>query len=127
MNKDYQYLYAQLGRLLETAPDVSDRAQFRTPVGQQWLARGHALVTEVGVATGMDAIEYTAAVKRIPDGVYGNGLEEVFTILHRALAHCELKVPKALAGSFIPVGSSFDAYAAMSSSSRPGSWPSSAC
>lgn len=114
MSKDYQYLYTQLGRLLETAPDINDRKQFSTPAGQQWLARGHALVTEVGVATGMDAIEYTTAVKNIPAGVYSNGLEQVFTILHRALAHCELKVPSAAAGSFIPVGSSFDAYAALS-------------
>jgi hypothetical protein len=114
MSKDYQYLYVQLGRLLETAPDVNDRSQFRTSVGQQWLARGHALVSEVGVAAGMDAIEYTQAVKNIPSGVYSNGLDQVFTILHRALAHCELKVPHASAGSFIPVGSSFDAYAALS-------------
>lgn len=112
MTKDYQYLYVQLGRLLETAPDVNDRSQFKTTAGQQWLARGHALVAEVGV--GIDAIEYTTSVKNIPAGVYGNGLEQVLTILHRALAHCELKVPRAAAGSFIPVGSSFDAYAALS-------------
>ncbi|MCE3605421.1 hypothetical protein LXA47_17690 [Massilia sp. P8910] len=114
MSKDYHYLYVQLGRLLETVPDVNDRSQFRTTAGQQWLARGHALVTEVGVATGMDAIEYTTAVKNIPAGVYSNGLDQVFTILYRALAHCELKVPSVAVGSFIPVGSSFDAYAALS-------------
>lgn len=61
MTKDYQYLYVQLGRLLETAPDVNDRSQFRTTAGQQWLARGHALVAEVGV--GIDAIEYTTTAK----------------------------------------------------------------
>jgi hypothetical protein len=114
MSKNYQHLYVQLGRLLENAPDMSDRSQFRTTPGQQWLARGHALVTEVGVAGGMDAVQYTQAVEKIPAGVYGNGLEQVFMILHRALAHCELKVPSAAAGSFIPVGNSFDAYAALS-------------
>lgn len=114
MSKDYQSLYVHLGRLLETAPDMNDRSQFSTSGGRQWMARGHALVTEVGVANGMDAIEYTMAVKNIPKGVYSNGLEQVFTILHRALAHCELKSPSAAAGSFIPVGNSFDAYAALS-------------
>jgi len=113
MTKDYQSLYVQLGRLLETAPDLNAQT-LRSPTGQQWLARGHALVTEVGVAAGMDAIEYTTAVKNIPAGAYSNGAQQVFTILHRALAHCELKVPRAAAGSFIPVGSSFDAYAALS-------------
>lgn len=94
MSKDYQYLYTQLGRLLETAPDINNRKQFSTSAGQLWLARGHALVTEVGVATGMDALEYTAAAKNIPAGVYSNGLEQVFTILHRALAHCRPQSPE---------------------------------
>ncbi len=112
MTKNYQTLYFQVGRLLQTAPNMNNSREFATPEGMQWLARGHALVAEVGVST--DAIEYTQAVKSINNGVYNNGLEQAFMILHRALAHCELKSPSAAAGSFVPVGNSFDAYAALS-------------
>lgn len=103
-----------MGRLLETAPSTTNHQVFATTTGLQWLGRGHALVTEVGVNTGMDTVAYTQAMGSLKNGVYGNGLSEIFQILYRALAHCELKSPGAAAGSFIAVGNSFDAYAALS-------------
>jgi hypothetical protein len=62
----------------------------------------------------MDAIAFTTATRSLKDGIYGNGLAEIFQILYRALAHCELRAPTLMAGSFIAVGKSFDAYAALS-------------
>jgi hypothetical protein len=111
--KDYTSLYIQLGRLLENAPSTTDAGAFRTQEALHWLGRADALVSEVGVGAGMDAIEFRSAMKSLKDGVYGNGLIEIFQILYRALAHSELKSPGAANGSFIPVGNSFDAFAAL--------------
>lgn len=113
-NKNYSLLYTQLGRLIESAPQPNTSQSFSTPLGLQWLGRGHALVVEVGVAAGYDAIAFTQAMKDLSNGVYGNGISDIFKILYRALGHCELKSPSAVAGSFIPVGNSFDAFAALS-------------
>lgn len=113
-SKDYASLYTQLGRLLEVAPSTTDTGAFRTQEGLQWLGRAHALVVEAGVSSGTDAIVFTTATRSLKDGVYGNGLAEIFQILYRALAHCELRAPAPMAGAFIAVGNSFDAYAALS-------------
>lgn len=113
-SKDYASLYTQLGRLLEVAPSTTDTIAFRTPEGLQWLGRAHALVVEAGVSIGMDAVSFTSATRSLKDGAYGNGLAEIFQILYRALAHCELRAPASLSGAFIAVGNSFDAYAALS-------------
>lgn len=113
-SKDYASLYTQLGRLLEVAPSTTDTGAFRTQEGLQWLGRAHALVVEAGVSAGRDAIAFTTAARSLKDGAYGNGLAEIFQILYRALAHCELRAPAPMAGAFIAVGNSFDAYAALS-------------
>lgn len=113
-SKDYLALYTALGRLLQTAPHSTNHQEFKTPEGRQWLGRGHAIVTEVGVANGMDSTAYILAMNRIGTISNVNGLEEVFSILYRALAHCERHVPSSMTGSFIPVGNSFDAFSALS-------------
>ena len=112
--KDYLSLYTQLGRLLETAPSLTDHGAFATTTGLQWLGRAHALVTEVDVHAGMDSIRFTSAMGSLKNGAYGNGLTEIFQILHRALGHCEIRSPGSSEGSLIAVGNSFDAYAAIS-------------
>lgn len=112
--KDYISLYAQLGRLLQTAPHSTQHQPFTTPEGRLWLGRGHALVTEAGVGSGMDSIAYSSAMNRVGSISNVNVLDEIFQILYRALAHCEFNAPCSVAGSFIPVGNSFDAYAALS-------------
>lgn len=113
-SKDYGSLYRQLGRLLELAPSTTNTSAFQTAEGLQWLGRAHALVVEAGVSSGMDAVSFTLATNKLKEGIYGNGLSEIFQILYRALAHCELRAPADMSGSFIAVGSSFDAYAALS-------------
>lgn len=105
-------LYQQLGRLLETPPDLSTPEACDQPATLQWLGRGHALVKAVGV--GADAIAFSLAVDRMRTAAWSSGVLEVFQILYRAIGHCELHLPAGSAGSFIPIGNSFDAFAALS-------------
>jgi len=110
---DYQALYTQIGRLLESAPPLVE-GDVDSPAVRLWVARAHALIAAVGVGT--DAAKFSIEV----DGRLGahvwheSAVSSLFRMLYRALAHCELRSPAAAAGAFIPVGNSFDAFAALS-------------
>jgi hypothetical protein len=114
MATDYNMLYQQLGRLLETPPDLSTYQACVQPTALQWLGRGHALVKAVNVSAGFDAIGFSNAVDSMRTAAWSSGVQRVFQILYRALGHCELHLPAGSAGSFVPVGNSFDAFAALS-------------
>ena len=114
MAKDYNMLYHQLGRLLETPPDLSTYQACAQPAALRWLGRGHALINAVNVATGNEAFVFSTAVDRMLTATWENGVQHVFQILYRALGHCELHLPAGSAGAFVPVGNSFDAFAALS-------------
>jgi hypothetical protein len=114
MTPDYVTLYQQLGRLLETPPDLSTYQACVQPAALQWLGRGHALVKAVDVGAGYDAIAFTTAVDGMRTAAWSSNVQKVFQILYRALGHCELYLPAGVAGSFVPVGNSFDAFAALS-------------
>jgi len=113
MPPDYMQLYAQLGRLLQTPPDTSTYQALQQPEALQWLGRGHALVSQVGVGAGFDAISYSQAVKGLSTSAWPTRCTEIFAILFRAMGHCEIYLPATAAGAFIPVGNSFDAYVAL--------------
>lgn len=114
MTTDYGTVYQQLGRLLETPPDLSTYQACVQPVALQWLGRGHALVKAANVGAGFDAISFTTAVDSMRTAGWSSGVQQVFQILYRALGHCELHLPAGLAGAFVPVGNSFDAFSALS-------------
>jgi hypothetical protein len=114
MSTDYNMLYQQLGRLLETPPDLSSYQACVHPTALHWLGRGHALVNAVYGGVGIDAISFSAAVDRMRSAAWSSAVQQVFQILYRALSHCELHLPAGSAGSFVPVGNSFDAFAALS-------------
>jgi hypothetical protein len=114
MTTDYATLYQQLGRLLESPPDLSTYQACAQPAALQWLGRGHALVQAVNVSAGYDAIAFSTAVDGMRMASWSSNVQKVFQILYRALGHCEQHLPAGLAGSFIPVGNSFDAFAALS-------------
>lgn len=114
MATDYVALYQQLGRLLETPPDLSTSQACVQPSALQWLGRGHALVKAVGVGAGIDEITFSTAMDRMRSASWSSGVQNVFQILYRALGHCELHLPAGSGGSFVPVGNSFDAFAALS-------------
>lgn len=114
MTTEYATLYQQLGRLLETPPDLSTYQACVQPAALQWLGRGHALVKAVNVGAGFDAISFSTAVDNMRTAGWSSGVQQVFQILYRALGHCELHLPAGSAGAFVPVGNSFDAFSALS-------------
>jgi hypothetical protein len=111
--QDYGLLYQQIGRLLESPPEFLSYDEVKSPTGQQWLGRAHALISEVSV--GLDGQSFDVSLtKSLHSAAWSNAVRQVFGMLYRALAHCELKAPSAARGSFIPVGNSLDAFAALS-------------
>jgi hypothetical protein len=104
MAMDPEALYQQVGRLIETMPDLT---AFPTPADtQRWLGRADALMGETGDVT--DRIEFRAATAALLN------IESLQQILYRVLGSAELKAPARARGTFIPVGNSFDAFAALS-------------
>lgn len=109
---DPESLYVQLGRLIQTAPNLSAALPFPAAT-QQWLGRASALVEEVG-----DRADIVLMKTMV--GSLGNrttqfqAAHEIVAIVHRALAKAEMRAPIAAKGAFIPAGNAFDALAAIS-------------
>lgn len=114
MAPDYAALYQQIGRLLEAPPDLSTYQACARPQALQWLGRAHALVKVTNVGAGFDAIAFTTSMDQMRSAAWPSAVTSIFQILYRALGHCELQLPSGATGSFVPVGNSFDAFAALS-------------
>lgn len=108
---DYQALYTQLGRLLETQPEMDNWVKAKQPAALQWLGRAHAMVDASGSV--VDAASFTMQVSQLRTTAYDSAMTEIMAILYRTIAKCEVQSP-GTAGSFIPVGNSFDAFTALS-------------
>lgn len=107
---DPETLYRQLGRLIETMPNL---AQYPVPPDvHAWVGRAYALVQEVG--NKMNAGLLSIATSNLGTTASQRGANDITAIVYRALAIAERKAPTAAAGAFIPVGNSFDAFAALS-------------
>ncbi|TPQ26063.1 phosphatidylserine/phosphatidylglycerophosphate/cardiolipin synthase family protein [Methylomonas koyamae] len=105
-----ELLYRQLGRLIETMPDLT-----KSPVDNDthlWLARGYSLVKETGNIA--DAALYSVKVNSIGTSFGANSAHEIKAIIYRAFAVAEMKAPAGARGAFIPVGNNFDAFSAIS-------------
>ncbi|MFV8529454.1 hypothetical protein [Ralstonia pseudosolanacearum] len=111
MSLDPESLYVQLGRLVETMPDLT-RPGPTTAEANQWLGRAAALVEESGDPA--DFITFKVAAQNLDTVLRDTNAQTVVAIVHRALARAELKAPAASQGAFIPVGESFSAVAAVS-------------
>jgi hypothetical protein len=107
--RDWGALHTQIGRLLEVAPEVDNFTDLREPAVMQWFGRARAL----SVAAGVSSIAFDTAVGKFPYSSWKVGVQEAFQLVYQALAECELKAPPSAAGSFIPVGTPFDAFAAL--------------
>jgi hypothetical protein len=105
---DAESLYRQLGRLMEATPDLRARP-WSTEV-HQWVGRADALVTQSGNSS--DQIEWRTAISML-DASGDEAVNQMIMVLHRVLAAAELKAPASAKGTFIPVGNSFDAFAAL--------------
>jgi hypothetical protein len=111
MKLDPESLYRQLGRIIETMPDLSQAGPL--PLNAlQWLGRAHALVAES--ESPFDAIDWRSAVQTLDGPWRSSSVQTMMQVLYRVMAVAELKAPASARGSFIPVGASFDAFAALS-------------
>jgi hypothetical protein len=108
---DPESLYMQLGRLVETMPDLNKPKL--SDADHQWLGKLDALLM-----AGRDPMNI-AALRTKVDWLGGEATfrakaaQEIAMVLHRALAAAELNAPVAVSGAFIPAGNAFDAMAAV--------------
>lgn len=109
MATDPETLYRELGRLVETMPDL--HAAPLPPETQRWVGRAFALVQEVGNLA--DAAMFSVASQSLGTSRSLQGANQVRAIIYRALAVAERRAPAGAAGAFIPVGNNFDAFAAL--------------
>ncbi len=122
-NMTPEMIYMRLGRLIETMPDLV--ANYRTTEVQKWLATAHLLVKAAGLQSG--DLDEEKALKKIlvifasqvgslhmfEEHIPGC-VNQITSILYRALANAELYAPTSVQESFIPAGADFDAFAAIS-------------
>jgi hypothetical protein len=101
-------LYAQLGRLIETMPDLKAMGPLSAET-LLWLGRAHALIGEA--EGGMQQVEFQQHLNKL-NQCKQYSAERIAGQLYRALATVELEVPASFAGAFIPAGNTFDAMAA---------------
>lgn len=118
MATDHEILYRELGRLVETMPDLTQAPL--SADAHRWVGRAYALVSEVGNLA-------DPAIFSVTSNSLGNvgrtqfdydsrhkAAHEIQAIVYRALAVAEKNAPVGVGGAFIPVGNSFDAFAALS-------------
>ncbi|WP_175978168.1 phosphatidylserine/phosphatidylglycerophosphate/cardiolipin synthase family protein [Burkholderia sp. BCC1047] len=111
MSLDPESLYVQLGRLVETTPDLTRLGPISAETNQ-WLGRAAALVEASGDLG--DLVTLKVAAQNLDSVLRESNAQIVVAIVHRALARAELKAPATSQGAFIPVGESFSAFAAVS-------------
>ena len=104
-------IYRQLGRLIETMPDLST-CDLMSTEANQWLGRAYALVHQVGDV--VDTVRFKTNVDNLHSAGRSSAVPSIHSILYRALATAELAAPAGTSGAFIPVGNSFDAFTAIS-------------
>lgn len=104
-------LYRQLGRLIETMPDLNSCDLMSSEINQ-WLGRASALVSEAGDIA--DTVYLKTHVGHLHSAARNSAVLKIHQIVYRALATAELAAPAGSDGTFIPVGNSFDAFSAVS-------------
>lgn len=107
-NIDNEALYQQLKVLVDSMPDIRDD----TDEIKIWLGRLQALVEETGNVA--DAVGLTTQAKHLRNRQLAPfAVEEIKSIMFRALARAEVRAPAAARGAFIAAKSPFDAFAAV--------------
>ena len=105
-----ELLYRQICRLIETMPDLTSK-----PVSNEtrlWLGRVYSAVSEVGNIA--DALSISQSSSELGhEWMSISAVQEIQNVIFRAFGVAEAKAPPGLAGTFIPVGASFDAFAAI--------------
>lgn len=109
MKRNPEAVYRELGRLIETMPDLT--AFPVTPDVHQWVGRAFALVQEVGNPA--DASIFSVTSHNLGTTARFQVANELTAIVYRALAVAERNAPLGIQGAFIPVGNNFDVFATL--------------
>jgi hypothetical protein len=108
---DAEQLYRRLGRLIEVAPPAPKSVDL-SPELMKWLGQVAALVKETGDYAMQ--VEVSTAIANQTQSNRQTYFQVIMLALYRALAIAEIQAPHSAQGSFIPVGNTFDAFAAIS-------------
>lgn len=104
-------LYQRFGRLLENVPDFSGYGALSTEQ-LQWLGRAQALIKESNDLAAL--VDISVAAKNMLGPSRADAFKQIMLTLHSQMASVELRAPASSHGAFIPVASTFDAFAAIS-------------
>jgi hypothetical protein len=105
-------LYRRIGRIIEECPSFAGLAALSVEQ-LTWLGRAEALIGASGEIL-IQAEFATARAALTHSTKRQSGFQDLMMALYRALAKAELAAPASAQGAFIPVGGSFDSYAALS-------------
>jgi hypothetical protein len=108
---DPEALYRQLGRLIETMPDLKGSAP--TAETHKWLGQAFPLLLQAADTFDITTFRVKSEALAQPSPLRDEAASTIQLILYRALATAESAVSPSAAGAFIPVGSSFEAFAAI--------------
>ena len=111
---DWERVYREMARLIETMPPLNARSL--TPKDHEWLGQAFAQVDIVQV--GIDRVTFPIAVHNMNTAGWEAAASDIRAMVYRALAVAQANAPASVAGSFIPSGGGFDAFAALRGSSR---------
>lgn len=104
-------LYRRVGRLIESAPSFGGIGLLSVDQ-MTWLGRAEALVATSGDVSAQAEFSLTKQKLAQPP-TRAMAQQNLMLILYKILAAAELASPPGAQGTFIPVGNSFDAYAAI--------------
>lgn len=106
-----EILYRQIGRLIEVAPPPPPSPEL-SPELMKWAGQASALINETNDAA--LRVDANIAISGLRAPNRKDHFQALMIALYRALAIAELAAPPSVQGTFIPVGNSFDAFAAIS-------------
>jgi hypothetical protein len=104
-------LYLQLGSLVAEMPDLTNGPI--TPEMNQWLGRAIALIKQ-NDPFDLNVVALQTYSRNLNTVAREQNAQAIAAIVHEALAKAELAAPAAVQGTFIAVGHTYDAYAAVS-------------
>jgi len=104
-------MYRRIGRLIEAAPSFGGIGPLSIEQ-MTWLGRAEALIVSSGDVVAQ--AEFSMSKQQLSrPSLRPAAQERLMLALYKVLASAELASPAGAQGAFIPVGNSFDAYAAV--------------
>ncbi len=107
---DAENLYRRIGRLIEAAPPSPVNYQLSSDL-LKWCGQAHAAVELTGDL--LLKAEIAVAIDGLQASTRSIAFQKIMMVLYKALALAEIHAPAGAQGAFIPVGNSFDAFAAV--------------